>query len=371
MYSKPATLLAILQGMKHQGRSTKLVFTGLLGLALTACGSGSKIEGDDGDRSPLPLTGARITVSAPSTLGPVNSGRLVYFSVTYSDEREFTFGLNESHIELHTTGNAICDVVMGGTGGNSKNLHLQNCTGSGTVAISVQGESATDQDGQSFPDSGMSQSFAVINGGSFVTIDSTGLGASPSRDPAARTITLAGEGIVSYKARRIQATSCEGVDFTSAIARSIDLPFSFNPERNIGPNIVCAIGLDTYGNWQTVPSASALLVVDTIAPVISIEGELVRGPVSATDIIDFTITFTGADEINFTTGDLRFLARTGDTAECQFTVVGTAPTSYILRISQCTGNGLVSFWVNEGVATDFAGNQSSNSNGMNIIVENL
>jgi hypothetical protein len=101
-----------------------------------------------------------------------------------------------------------------------------------------------------------------------ISIDSQGIGSSPTFDIEARRLQLSGEGFTHYKAIHLNADTCKGVSFSGVKRRSLSSDFEFVP--SVGSNIVCAIGLhDADGSgpekprWQSarLASSSEILVV--------------------------------------------------------------------------------------------------------------
>ena len=93
-----------------------------------------------------------------------------------------------------------------------------------------------------------------------------------SNSLAARSITVGGTGISSYKYTVIRSGACSAVDFSalSEITLSGNQTFSFTPTTD-GTYQVCAIGKSTYGVWQLDANASAspVLTIDTVVPTFS------------------------------------------------------------------------------------------------------
>lgn len=103
-----------------------------------------------------------------------------------------------------------------------------------------------------------------------VTINSTGLGPSPSNSLAARTVTVSGSDVVAYKATVITSGLCSAADFSAAVEIPIANSFSFTPTANQS-HTVCAIGKSMAGVWadSATAASSSVLAIDTVAPVFS------------------------------------------------------------------------------------------------------
>lgn len=110
-----------------------------------------------------------------------------------------------------------------------------------------------------------------------VTINSAGLGSTPSNDLNTRSLTMGGWGVLFYKAIVITSGTCTdaGVSATLTAAPStlVALPFTFTPDPSTIDTYftVCAIGQNYTGTWQsaTQPTVSNTLRVNTILPVVT------------------------------------------------------------------------------------------------------
>lgn len=130
------------------------------------------------------------------------------------------------------------------------------------------------------------------------TIDSTGLGANLTNDLTARSVTIAGFGILFYKAIVITSGTCTdaGVSTTLSAAPStlVAVPFSFtpNPATTDTYFTVCAIGQNYTGSWQsaTQPTISRTIRINTILPVVT--SLALNNGVSTTEVAAIPISFS-------------------------------------------------------------------------------
>lgn len=110
----------------------------------------------------------------------------------------------------------------------------------------------------------------------FATVNSAGLGATPSNDTSQRYVTVGGPGILAYKAVLITSGTCNsagvGANLLAAPETSIATNFYFTPPANTVDDFftVCVIGKNFVGAWQNelLPTASITLRVNTIKPVV-------------------------------------------------------------------------------------------------------
>ena len=119
-----------------------------------------------------------------------------------------------------------------------------------------------------------------------------------SNSLAARSITVGGTGIESYKYTIIRSGACSAVDFSalSEITLSGNQTFSFTPTTD-GTYQVCAIGKSNFGVWQLDANASAspVLHIDTVVPTFS-SLVLAPAPVATTT----TPSVTGVTKVSST-----------------------------------------------------------------------
>lgn len=123
----------------------------------------------------------------------------------------------------------------------------------------------------------------------FATVNSTGLGATPSNDTSQRYITVGGPGIIAYKAVLITSGTCNspgvGANLLAANEETIATNFYFTPPANTVDDFftVCVIGKNFVGAWQNemLPTSSLTLRVNTIKP--DMVALSLDGGVTATD----------------------------------------------------------------------------------------
>lgn len=112
----------------------------------------------------------------------------------------------------------------------------------------------------------------------------------------------------------------------------------------------------TSANGSTSNCAGGVsYVLDTVGPVISI-GSASTSAGNAISIFDWQISFDGADVVSLVGSDI---VLTGNgTAGCVASVLGSGAVSRTVRVTGCSGSGVVGFKVKDRVAKDFAGNFS-------------
>ncbi len=99
--------------------------------------------------------------------------------------------------------------------------------------------------------------------------DQSEIAQSPSNSNSARHITLQGSVTTAYKYSLIRSGDCSSVDFSSLTEMDLTQNpiISFTPSTD-GTYLVCVIGKDTTGAWQSAGRAlaSTVLTFDTTAP---------------------------------------------------------------------------------------------------------
>lgn len=237
----------------------------------SSCGGSNAGQLNSNSQNQGPEITPTVTLSDPSTVGPINSAGVVLYTLAYEHVSSVTFNL--SNIHFLNSGSVSCIITVSSPSDYVRDLRISSCAGEGSFSFSIDSGTAVDELGRLTPSVKATQPIAVTQMGLILDIDNSGLGASPSNDPHSRTIVFGGTNIVQYKAVLLEASNCSHADFRTGpgiLVYSISTPFQFIPRRTV-PNIVCAIGGDASGNWQQVPTASAVLVIDLVAPVASID----------------------------------------------------------------------------------------------------
>ena len=98
------------------------------------------------------------------------------------------------------------------------------------------------------------------------------LSPSPSKSLSARTVTVGGTNVESYKYTVIRSGACSAVNFTALteITLSGNTTISFTPTTD-GTYQICGIAKSIFGKWQldTNASASPILTIDTVVPTLT------------------------------------------------------------------------------------------------------
>jgi ELWxxDGT repeat protein len=286
------------------------------------------------DNTPPVITG----FGTPSVT-QVDVNGTVTIPVNYTGQSSIS--LKPADVTINTTaGSLSCSTVS--TSGN--NITISGCTGDGRFNLSLAAGTASDDAGNKALSFGPANPVITVeNTPPVAVVNSSGLGASPSNSMAQRTITVSGTDVFFYKAVVVSALGCSGADFSNAAATDVSTQFTFTPVNN-SPNTVCVIGQDISLHWQSTPTASSTLVIDTIPPLLTITS--VSDGVATNSS---TKTIAGACE----TGATLSISGSGLASSVSSTCSGS---SYSLLITFSPGEGTKSF---STVATDAANNATT------------
>lgn len=163
---------------------------------------------------------------------------------------------------------------------------------------------------------------------------------SPSSDLNGRSITISGPGLVAYKALLLKNVgSCAGANFDSVAETPAATPFTLSPSGD-GSYILCVIGRNSAGQWQSSVLESSTVVIDTVAPAIAITEP-------STTLLDSVtqITVRGTCEAPFD------VAVAGDITNPMTTACGAGTFAATVDLTGGTGNKTIS-----ASQTDNAGN---------------
>jgi hypothetical protein len=111
-----------------------------------------------------------------------------------------------------------------------------------------------------------------------------------------------------------------------------------------------------YETWSATSALSSTVIVDTIAPTVTINQAPGQADPTNASPVNYTVVFSEA-VTGFTTSDITFTGTAGATTA---TITGTGPT-YTVAISGMTGNGTVRPTIAAASAQDATGNTNTAS----------
>ncbi|MBI2424053.1 MAG: hypothetical protein HYV27_14580 [Candidatus Hydrogenedentes bacterium] len=312
-------------------------------------------------------TAPTASVGAPSAsltnVGPVS------FAVTYAGAD--TVSLDSTDVTLDVTGTvtATIDVIDGTT--NTPTITLSAISGDGTLGISINADTASDTAGNSAPSAGPSGTFNVDN--TAPTISPGGPSAFyTTGGPITFNVTYSDAATVNLTAGDVSlsttgtAMGTISVSDGNTAAPTVTVE-DITGDGSLGINIAAGTASDSAGNGAASAGPSLLCVVDNTAPSVAIGAPSTSlssgGPVS------FGVTYTGADTVNLTEGDVS-LSATG-TATATLSVIDGATITPAVILSGIGGDGTLGISIGGGTATDLAGNVAGGSGpGATFTVDN-
>ncbi len=126
--------------------------------------------------------------------------------------------------------------------------------------------------------------------------------------------------------------------------------------------------VDTSENESSIISSTGWLYTTSAAPTIIISAPTLTKLSSALSA-DFNINYSGANNITLNTADI-ILNQTG--VSCTKSVSGSGSTTRVFNLSNCTGNGTISFSISANTATNSVGLFAAASNqSSTITIDNI
>jgi autotransporter-associated beta strand protein len=297
-------------------------------------------------------------IGAPSA--SVTAAGPVSYTIKYIDaDNDFTSStLTPANVHLVSTGTATGTLSFDNSMGATRTVTINNISGDGTLAISVDAGSAIDAAGNQPDAIGPSQAFNVDNTAPTVTIG----------DPSVSiTATSAVSFPVTYADANFGSSSLSAADVTlnttgtatgtvsvtgSGTSYTVTVS-SISGNGSLGISISAGTAIDAAGNVAPAAGPSGTFIVDNTPPTVAI-GPPLR-PITANSSETYAITYAD-DHFGssiLTAADV-ILNKTG-TATGTVNVSGSG-TAYVVTISGITGDGTLGISLAAGTATDQAGN---------------
>jgi len=147
------------------------------------------------------------------------------------------------------------------------------------------------------------------------------------------------------------ATGTIDVAGSGASTRTVTIS-GISGDGTLGITLAAGTAVDNVGNQALSADPSANFSVDNTPPIISIGAP--SAPLTQGGPISYTVTYSGADAITLTTGDITL--NTTGTANGTIGVSGTGTITRTVTISGITGNGTLGIALAANTASDAAGN---------------
>lgn len=187
-----------------------------------------------------------VEISPPDALitntGPVN------YAITYNNADPDSITLEPDNITLNATGTATGRVTVSGTGDTDRTVTIDNCTGDGTLGITIAAGTATKDGGTPVDGAGPSATFIVdnTNPNPIVTV-------VPGQADPVVADPLAPLGSVQFRVAFDEHVSGFGDDITDIIVMDIfgnpDWSAITLTEADMRKSIFCAIWPSSRGCW--------------------------------------------------------------------------------------------------------------------------
>lgn len=171
--------------------------------------------------------------------------------------------------------------------------------------------------------------------------------------PSVSLILYSGPGCSGYAVSTGQASTSGSFSLTSGILPSGTYNFSVEASNPKGK--ICSVGYVSYELIASVPSVSVS------SPSVSI--------VNATTDVDFTVTYTGADDVELLDSDI-FMSTTGTATCATKTVAGGTTSIPIVTLGGCTGEGTLGISIGADTATNVAGSSLASNLSSTFTVDN-
>ena len=288
-------------------------------------------------------TAPTLAIGAPSTTdtasGPVN------YMVTYSDAD--TISLTSGQVTLETTGTANGSIAVSGSG-TTRTVTISGITGDGTIGISIDAATASDDAGNASAAAGPSATFNVDNSqpAPSTPVLDTGSDSGPSNtDRITKILTPVFNG-TAEAGSTVTLISHVGGTIGTATATGGNWSITASTLAN-GAHDITATSTDALGNVSAESSALSV-TIDSAAPTPVIIGP--SGPIAGDQFsvtIDFGQAVDGFDASEVTVGNGSVLGTLTDNGGGNFTAT-----------IDSAANGNVTVDVAASAAQDLAGNSS-------------
>lgn len=296
-------------------------------------------------------TAPTVSIGPPSTTltttGPVS------YTVTYTGADTITLTASKVNLVKSGTNGTI---TVSGTDNTTRIVTISNITGNGTLAISLDADTASDAAGNNAPSAPTSTAFTVDNTKPTLVISSPS--ATLTRNgPVTFTVTYTGADAVTLSETNVTlnhtgtAAATISVSGAGTATRIVTLS-DITGDGTLGISIAAGTASDAAGNTALEKGPSGTFTVDNTIPTISIDPP--SATVTKSGPITFKIQYSGASSVTLTEANVS-LNRTGS-ANGTINVTGLGQTARTVTVSNITGEGTLGISIVAGTATDTAGN---------------
>lgn len=308
-------------------------------------------------------TGPTLVIGEPSAAGIRSTGS-VNFDLSYAGAA--SVNLTAPQITINTSGTAACSgkSVSNGTTATPR-VTLSGCTGDGSVAITVAGGAALDNESNGDIGAGPSTAVTVDNTGPAVAIGAPSVAALRTGQNVSFGVAYSGANSIALTEAGVTVShtgdaSCSGKTVSNGTTASPTVTISgCTGNGSVSIAIVAGAASDALGNLDPGAGPGTAVTVDNTAPTVAI------GAPSATAIrsaqsVSFGLTYSGASSVSLSDADISLTASSG--VSCLSKSVSNGNTSTpTVTLSGCSGNGTVAIGVAAGKSQDAVGNLDAGS----------
>ena len=309
--------------------------------------------------------GPTLTIIGPSSQRISFSGKSS-FTVKYTNAASIS--LANTNITQEKTGSASCNkTVVSGSGNETREVTLSECSGNGSVSIKINSGTASDDLGNLATASPQSTSFQVDNKGPSLVVVGPSLLSTNNQGSVdftinysadAASITLSSSDVNQYKTGN---ANCNSVNITTldALTRKVTLSNCIG-DGQVSIDLKQGTSRDDLGNLSAASSKSYAFSVVNQLPVVEVVGPS-KPLVNKNGSVKFTVNYTGATIISLEEDDI-IINKTG-TANCNAPLIQELTfLSREVAFENCSGDGTFGIKIKEGSGRDTNGNLSLESN---------
>jgi hypothetical protein len=296
-----------------------------------------------------------VAVGNPSASN-ANSTGTVTFAVTYTGAT--THNLTDSGVTLNTTTGATCNKAVTNGTTATPTVTLTNCTGNGTVGITIAANTAQDPANNNNAASAASTTFVVDNAGPTVSLGSPSQSVVKNGTNVTYTVTFSGGSVFTFDTTDItlnttgDATCNKAVTNGDTATATVTLS-ACTGDGTVGITVAAGAAADALGNNSDASSPSTTFAVDNTAPTVA-TGAPSTSNAKSTATVTFAVTYTGASTHALTANDVTL--NTSGGATCNKAVTNGTTATPTVTLTSCTGDGTVGITIGANTAQDAVGN---------------
>ncbi|BDD12201.1 hypothetical protein FUAX_46330 (plasmid) [Fulvitalea axinellae] len=298
-----------------------------------------------------------------------NSSDIIEFNINVTGADFYNFDKPDIELVGSLAGSVTPDkiILTSATGPNPVVL-LSGITGDGTIGIKIKAGPYSDFVGNESLASPSSTLFTVDNTRPVFSIEAPSVSVTKN-GPVSYPITV-DDNAVTLEEDDILVKSNDGVTATKALTGNATSGYTLTltniqGDGNVSIDVIHAAVTDEAGN-VSFSKSSAPVTADNTPPTVTL-GTPTKTLVNNGKTVEIPVTISGADNIDFTKEKLSLTGPSSATVEIQN---GTT-ASPTIKLTNFSGDGVLTVSVNGSVASDQVGNTSSGStNSVQITVDN-